>query len=162
MEVCVCVLERSLWRQFWNYILFSVMHTVVVILKRPPSWSLRLTGPDTVVQCMCVLVLGESASLLWAQSQRQQVQLTHTGFLAGRASWGTERERMSERQKDRSDLWVLPDQCIYLPYSSPRTVCDNQGNMTWTAQTCPQLQRCAWVCFFLWFYKYKDCLELKQ
>lgn len=46
--------------------LFAVMHAVVVILKRPPSCSWRLTDLNTVQSvCVCVfLVLGESASLL--------------------------------------------------------------------------------------------------
>lgn len=45
--------------------LFAVMRAVVVILKRPPSCPWRLTDQHcTVCVYVCVLVLGDSASLL--------------------------------------------------------------------------------------------------
>lgn len=57
---------------------------VVVILKRPPYFHRRLTEPDFAVcvrgVCVCLRCATQRLPAV-KQSRRQQVQLTHIGFL---------------------------------------------------------------------------------
>lgn len=73
------------------------MRAVVVILKRPPP--VRGGCPTLLRDRVCVRVcfgfLETAPPRCEAETQRQQVQLTHIGFLP---VGGTERERISERQ----------------------------------------------------------------
>lgn len=76
----------------------SCMLLLSFLSDPPPA---RQAGPILTLYsvCVCVWVLGDIASLLRGTESEAAGAADADRLFAGRASWGTERERMSERRE---------------------------------------------------------------
>lgn len=150
-NVCVSVCEEPLKTVLRATCSSQSCTLLLSFLNDPPpvhgGWLISTLY--RVCLCMCVfLVLGESASPLRSTESEaagaadadrlfsRQGQLG--GHRKGENEWETIEQKATGTQTNtRSDLWTAPDKWIYQPECSLSTVCENEGNRTWTEPEAP-------------------------